>query len=45
MCDFVCGTIMLHAKSPLHWSVIHYQVTGDIRVTFWACFGNIYCSL
>ena len=26
MWDYVCGT-MPHAKSLLHWSVIHYQVT------------------
>ena len=25
MCDFICGT-MSHAKSSMHWSVIHYQV-------------------
>ena len=25
-CNFVCGT-MSHAKSLLHWSVTHYQVT------------------
>ena len=24
MCNFVCGTVS-HAKSPLHWSVIHYR--------------------
>ena len=24
MCDLVCGT-MSHVKSPLHWSVKHYQ--------------------
>ena len=28
MCDFVCG-IMSHAKSSLHWSVIHYQMTFE----------------
>ena len=27
-CDFVCGT-MSHAKSSLHWSVIHNQVTFE----------------
>ena len=29
-CDFVCGT-MSRAKSPLHWSVIHYQVTLELH--------------
>ena len=28
MYDFVCGT-MSHAKLPLHWSAIHYQVTFE----------------
>ena len=28
MCYFLCRT-MLHAKSLLHWSVIHYQVTFE----------------
>ena len=28
MWDFVCGTILL-SRSPLHWSVIHYQVTFE----------------
>ena len=27
-CDFVCRT-MSHAKSSLHWSVMHYQVTFE----------------
>ena len=28
MCDFVCET-MPCAKSSLHWSIIHYQVTWE----------------
>ena len=28
MWDFVSGTIS-HAKSPLHWSVRHFQVTFE----------------
>ena len=27
-CSLVCGTVS-HAKSSLHWSVIHYQLTFD----------------
>ena len=27
-CDFVYGTVS-HAKSSLHWSVIHYQMTFE----------------
>ena len=38
MCDFVCGAIS-HAKSLLHWSVIHYQVTFGWH-SGW--FGNVY---
>ena len=34
MCDFDCGT-MSHAKSLLHWSIIHYLVTlSDILGMF-----------
>ena len=40
MCNSVCWT-MSHAKSLLHWSVIHFKVTC---VTFWAWFRNVYCQ-
>ena len=38
MCAFVYGTMSL-VKSPLHWLVIHYQMT------FLAWFGNVYCKV